>query len=75
MFPQTDEVKKESSSDISTHVETVVLLRREKVDGYVDVDLDVESLAGKGGTATYEEIKTYVEEKYGLKVSSGLCNY
>lgn len=28
----------------SSHVETVVLLRREKVDGYVDIDLDVEKL-------------------------------
>ena len=25
-------------------VETVVLLRREKVDGYVDADLDIEKL-------------------------------
>lgn len=51
-------------------VETVVLLRRENVDSHVDIDLDVEKLNSKGGTATYEEIKTYVEEKYGLKVSS-----
>lgn len=28
MFPQTDEVKKESSSDVSTHVETVCLLSK-----------------------------------------------
>ena len=28
----------------SCHVETVVLLRREKVDGYVDIDLDVEKI-------------------------------
>lgn len=25
----------------AVHVETVVLLRREKIDGYIDVDLDV----------------------------------
>lgn len=50
MFPNT------------THVETVVLLSREKVDGYVEIDLDVEKLEGKsGGTATYAEIKAYIE--------------
>ncbi len=52
------------------NVETVVLLSREKVDGYVNVDLDVEKLESKGGTATYAEIKAYVMEKYGMKVSS-----
>jgi len=55
-FPQT------------THVETVVLLGREKVDGYVDIDLVVEKLVGKSGTATYKEISEYVKEKYGLHV-------
>ena len=48
--------------------ETVVLLGREKVDGYVDIDLDVEKLVGKSGTATYKEISEYVKEKYGLHV-------
>ena len=51
-------------------IETVVLLRGEKVDGYVDVDLDVEKLEGKSGIATYAEIKTWIEEKYGFKVST-----
>ena len=54
----------------SCHVETVVLLSGEKVDGYVDIDLDVEKMEGKSGTATYEETKAYVKEKYGLSVSS-----
>ena len=58
-------------SIVPTHVETVVLLRGEKVDGYVDVDLDVEKLEGKSGTATYKEIKAYIEEKYGMSVPSG----
>jgi 23S rRNA (uracil1939-C5)-methyltransferase len=35
----------------TAHVETVVLLSREKIDGYVEIDLDVEKLEGK---ATYE---------------------
>ena len=40
----------------TAHVETVVLLSREKVNGYVDVDLDTEKIQGKSGSATYKEI-------------------
>ncbi len=54
----------------TVHVETVVLLSREKVDGYVDIDLDVEKLETKTGSATYKEIQEYVLEKFGLKVHS-----
>ena len=54
----------------SCHVETVVLLSREKVDGHISIDLDVEKLESKSGTATYAEIKAYIKEKYGLSVSS-----
>ena len=56
----------------TANVETVVLLSREKVNGYVDIDLDVEKLASKTGTATYAEIKAYVEKEHGLNVSN-LC--
>lgn len=49
-------------------METVVLLGREKVDGYVDINLDVEKIEGKAGRATYKEISEYVQEKYGLHV-------
>jgi 23S rRNA (uracil1939-C5)-methyltransferase len=48
----------------SCHVETVVLLSDKKVDGHINIDLDVEKLESKGGTATYAEIKAYVEEKH-----------
>ena len=51
-------------------METVVLLSREKVDGHIKIDLDVEKLESKSGTATYPEIKDYVEKKHGLNVSS-----
>ena len=51
-------------------METVVLLSDKKVDSHVSIDLDVEKLEGKSGTATYAEIKAYVEEKHGMKVSS-----
>ena len=35
----------------SCHVETIVLLRGEKVDGHIDVDLNVGNLKGTAGTA------------------------
>lgn len=54
------------------HVETVCLLSREKVDGYVNVDLDTDKIVSKSktGTATYKEIKEYINDKYGFTVSS-----
>ena len=60
MFPHT------------SHVETVVLLTREKsVKSYafVDVSTDELELGNTGKKATYKQIQSYVEEKYGLKVS------
>ena len=33
--------------DVSSHVETVVLLRGEKVDGHINVDLEIEKLKGQ----------------------------
>ena len=50
--------------------ETVVLLGDKKVDGHINIDLDVEKPENKGGRATYAEIKAYVKEKYGYSVSS-----
>lgn len=60
MFPHTN------------HVETVVLLTREKsVKSYafVDVSTDELELGNTGKKAMYKQIQSYVEEKYGLKVS------
>ena len=52
------------------HVETVVLLRRENID-HIDVSLDVGKLQTNAGAyATYSEIKAYVLEHFGLRVSS-----
>lgn len=53
-------------------METVCLLSREKVDGYVNVDLDANKIVRKSktGTATYKEIKEYINDKYGFTVSS-----
>lgn len=59
MFPET------------VHVETVcqLVLRRSPV--HINIDVDVEELVqDKRGQATYEQIKAYVLEHSGLKVSS-----
>jgi virginiamycin A acetyltransferase len=43
-------------------------VRGEIVDGHVEIDLDVDKPGRKSGTATYAEIKAYIEEKYGFIV-------
>ena len=55
----------------TTHVETVVLLSREKADDHIRFSINTEDLKKNvGGYATYGDIKAYVLEKFGLKVSS-----
>lgn len=58
--------------DNSTTVETVVSLVRKNPDDYIKVKLDLDDLdlTALESKATYSEIKQYVLEKYGLKVSS-----
>lgn len=53
-------------------METVVLLVRKIPDAYIDitVDMDELDLTSSEAKATYEEIKDYIFEKFGLKVSS-----
>ncbi len=60
MFPMTE------------HVETVVQLVRKTPDAYIDitVDMDELDLTAAESKATYREIKDYILEKYGVKVSS-----
>ena len=60
MFPHTN------------HVETVVQLVRKKPDTYLDVDIDLSELdvTASEAKATYREIKDYILEKHGVKVSS-----
>lgn len=60
LFPQTH------------HVETVCLLTRKNVAGYVNVDIDVKELKRDKlpPKATYKQIQAYVLDKYGLKVST-----
>ena len=54
------------------HVETVVSLVRKTPDMYVDfkIDLDEQDLTASEAHPTYEEIKTYIQKEYGVKVSS-----
>ena len=61
------------SITLSTHVETVVLLSKGMFDSRkvkVDFSLEDMDLSEFKGKATYEQIKTYVLEQTGLKVSS-----
>lgn len=56
----------------TTHVETVCLLTRKNVAGYVNVDIDVKELKKDKlpPKPTYKQIQAYVLEKYGMKVST-----
>lgn len=69
---QVERVKLMDMFPRTVHVETVCLLSRGKVDGYVNVDLDTDKIVSKSktGTATYKEIKEYINDKYGFTVSS-----
>ncbi len=60
MFPRT------------VHVETVVQLVRKTPDTHIDfeISLDEFDLTASEAKATYQEIKDYVFDKFGLKVSS-----
>src|SRR5699024_6986890 len=63
----------ELSLDNDKHVETVVLLSKGEIDSKkvrVEFSLEDMDMSGFQKGATYEQIKAYVLEKYGLKVSS-----
>lgn len=55
----------------TSHVETVALLSRQKVEEHIYFDVNVEDLPKTARTtATYPEIKTYIKDKYGFNVTS-----
>ena len=58
-------------SENGVHVETVVLLSKLRSEHHIEVDLDLDEmdLTAAESKATYEEIKAYVLEKFGPKVS------
>ncbi|MBR0349112.1 MAG: 23S rRNA (uracil(1939)-C(5))-methyltransferase RlmD [Clostridia bacterium] len=60
MFPHT------------SHTETVVLLSQRRPDTHIDIKLDLSELdiTSAETKATYQEIKDYVLDKHGLKVST-----
>ena len=68
MFPHTGDIH----TAVSGHVETVCLLSQRKPDTAIEVDPDISELEVSSAEtkATYEEIKSYVLKKYGLKVSN-----
>ena len=85
MFPQTAKTRKrlwicslarKIDEDIqpiqSSHVETVVLLSKLSTKQHIEVELNLDELdlTSAESKATYDEIKAYVLEKHGLKVSS-----
>ena len=74
LFPRTNRkmYDYDINLQVSSHVEAVLLLTKLNVERHIEVDvsmgeLDVTAAESK---ATYDEIKAYVLEKYGLKVSS-----
>lgn len=61
------------SITLSTHIETVVLLSKGEIDSKkvrVEFSLEDMDMSGFQKGATYEQIKAYVLEHTGLKVSS-----
>lgn len=56
----------------TANVETVVLLSKLNTKQHIEVELNLDELdlTAAESKATYDEIKAYVLEKYGLKVSS-----
>ena len=56
----------------TAHVETVVLLSKLNAKQHIEVELNLDELdlTAAESKATYDEIKAYVLEKFGLKVSS-----
>lgn len=57
---------------MTVHIETVVLLSKINAKQHIEVELNLDELdlTAAESKATYEEIKEYVLEKFGLKVSS-----
>ena len=69
------EAKRAAAVDMfpgTAHVETVVLLSKLNTKQHIEVELNLDELdlTSAESKATYDEIKAYVLEKHGLKVSS-----
>ena len=68
----TNRLKNDVLSILSCHVETVCLLSKLHANQHIEVELQMDELdlTAAESKATYEEIKDYVLEHTGLKVSS-----
>lgn len=71
MFPTTDGLKN-INPILSSHVETVVLLSKLNAKQHIEVELNLDELdlTAAESKATYQEIKDYVLQHSGLKVSN-----
>ena len=71
LFPRTRQ-KSDINLGLSNHVETVVLLSQQRPNDKIRVELDLTEfdITAAEKEATYQEIKDYVFEKHGIKVSS-----
>ena len=70
--PVDGEEVKELPLETETTVETVCLLSKLRAKQHIEIDLSMDELdlTAAESKATYDEIKAYVLEKHGLKVSS-----
>ena len=69
-FPRTHG-ESDIISGLSSHVETVALLGRKQVSDYLHIAVNTEDLeTDVGRIYTNDDIKQYIEEKYGFKVHS-----
>ena len=71
LFPRTNGTA-DIQMDVSSHVETVCLLSKLNVEHHIEVELNLDEmdLTAAEKKASYEEIKAYVLEHSGLKVSN-----
>lgn len=71
VFVTRQAVSRWETGETTPNVETVVLLSKLKVDHHIEIELKMDELdlTAAESKATYDEIKAYVLNKYGLKVS------
>lgn len=57
---------------VTTHVETVVLLSQQKPDDHIEIEINLDEIDATSAEtkATYDEIRDWVQEKYGFHVTN-----
>ena len=57
---------------VSMHVETVVLLSQRKPDDHIEIEINLDEIDATSAEtkATYDEIRDWVQEKYGFHVTN-----